>query len=169
MAEFKLDFNQAYEGGNSKIEDGTYEVVIEKANEDATPSGAEYINFWLRIRNDIKQASQNQMIFHRVWKGKQTGKYNAAMINTLAKSAQLQNGKSYGSLNDLLNDFVNKPLKATVKNETSDYNGKTYENLNVKYTNASEYPDVQHRNADKSSAPTKNNDSIDIQDEDLPF
>lgn len=166
---FTLDFDKAYEGGNSKVEDGNYEVVVEKASEDATKNGSEYINFWLRIRNDIKQSSQNQVIFHKIWKGKETGKYNAAMINTLGKAAQLKNGKSYNSLDDLLNDFVGKPLKATVKNETSEYNGKTYENLNVKYTNISEYPDVQHRKDDKKTADTGNTDSITINDDDLPF
>lgn len=170
---FQLDFDNTFEGG--AIEDGTYEVIIEKAHEDATPSGAEYINFWFRIRNDIQQKSQNQIIFHRIWKTKETGKYNPVMINTLGKSAQLQNGKSYTSMEDLLNDFVRKPLKATVKNETSEYNGKTYENLNVKYTAETAFPNVQHQwkaneqNSGQSDPFPQNNAAPTIDEDDLPF
>lgn len=163
---FTLNHEEAFEG-NAPIADGTYEVFIEKAFEDATKNGAEYINFWLRIRNDIKQKSQNQVIFHAIWKGKETGKYNSGMINTIGKAAQLPNGKSYKSMEELLNDFIKKPLKVTVKNETSDYNGKTYENLNVKAQSQTEFPDLQHVSKEKDTS--KNNDSIDIKDEDLPF
>ena len=170
---FTLNHEEAFEG-NAKIEDGTYEVVIEKANEDATKGGSEYMEFRLRIRNDIKQPSQNMIIFHKIWKGKETGKYHTGMINTLGKAAQLPNGKSYNSMEELLNDFVGKPLKVTVKNETSEYNGKPYENLNVKYQEQTEYPNVQHVNKDKTKAGgndpfPSNGSSIDISDDDLPF
>lgn len=169
---FTLNHEEAFEG-NAPIIDGTYEVFIEKAFEDATKNGAEYINFWLRIRNDIKQKSQNQVIFHRIWKGKETGKYHTGMINTLGKAAQLPNGKSYNSMEELLNDFIRKPLKVTVKNETSEYNGKTYENLNVKYQEQTEFTNLQHRmkesNSNDSSTQANNNDAISISDSDLPF
>ena len=39
--------------------------------------------------------------------------------------------------------LVGKPLKVTVKNETSEYNGKTYENLNVKRIEKSELSGMQ--------------------------
>lgn len=162
---FKLNFDEAFEQKDTKIEDGTYEVVIEKAREEATPTGAEFLDFWLRIRSDVKQAAQNQIIFHKVWKGKQTGVYHTGMINTLAKSAALENGKEYNSLQDLLNDFLNKPLKATVKNEKSTYNGKEYDNLNVKFTEVTEYPNVQR----VTPTNTQVSGPVDITDEDLPF
>ena len=168
---FTLNHEEAFEG-SSKIEDGTYEVFIEKAYEDATPNGAEFMNFWMRIRNDIKQPSQNQVIFHRVWKGKETRKYHTGMINTLAKAAQLPNGKSYNSMEDLLGDFVNKPLKVTVKNEKSEYNGNVYENLNVKFQEQTQFIDLQHRR--KESTGSNNNDpyadrAVTVEDTDLPF
>lgn len=145
MTEFKLDMEDVFvPKENVKIEDGVYEAVIEKAHEDATPSGAEYINFWFRIRNDLNQPFKNQVVFNKIWKAKATNKYNFKMINTLGKSAQLENGKSYSSLEDLLADFIGKPLKINVKNETSEYNGKTYENTNVSYTEKTAFPAVNH-------------------------
>jgi len=165
---FTLNHEEAFEG-NVKIEDGTYEVFIEKAHEDASKNGAEFINFWFRIRNDIKQPAKNQIIFHRIWKSKDTGKYHTGMINTLGKAAQLPNGKSYNSMEELLNDFLRKPLKVTVKNESSEYNGKTYDNLNVKFQEPTAFPDLQHKSKANDSAPDTSGDTISIHDEDLPF
>lgn len=170
MTGFKLDFDNTFESGNTKIEDGAYEIVIENAQENATKNGAEYLDFWFRIRNDIKQPSRNQVIFHKIWKAKATNKYNATMINTLGKTARLENGKSYSGLQDLLDDFVGKPLKATVKNETSEKDGKTYENLNVKFTDFSEFPNVQHDFKNKEvDSPFKNDKAVSINEDDLPF
>lgn len=168
MSGFNLDFEDVYEGG--RIEDGEYEVVIGRCNEDATPGGAEYIEFDLIIRNDIQQKHQNQHIFHKIWKAKNTGKYNMKMFNTIGKACQLQNGKTYKSLQELLNDFYNKTVLVTVKNETNEYNGKTYENTNVKFWSKTKFPELQHQF--KNNNETGNdafNGGPDISDDQLPF
>lgn len=128
----KLDFNDVYEG-TGKIEDGTYEVLVNKCAEGATPGGAEYIEFDLIIRNDVDQASKNMHVFHKNWKAKSDGKYNMKSFNTIGKACKLPNGKTYNSLDELLFDFVGKTAVVNVANEESEYNGKTYNNLNVKY------------------------------------
>ena len=174
MTGFSLDFNETYEGFD-KIQDGTYEVIIEKVNEDATQGGAEFTNFQMVIRNDIQQEHKNQKVWHRNWKAKETGKYNMIMFNTIGKAAQLQNGKTYKSFEELLNDYVGKPLKVTVKNETSEYNGKTYENLNIKKWEQTGFPQVQHQFKTSSDSPSnmtfeqQQASGIDINDDDLPF
>lgn len=139
---FTLDFDNTFEGG---IKDGTYEAVITKMGEDATPSGAEHIDCRLTIRNDVKQPHQNQIVFHKMWKSKKDGKYFMPAFNTMGKAAQLQKGKTYSSLDELLNDFLGKAIKITVKNEQSEYNGKVYENLNVKRWDVSGFPEVAHK------------------------
>ncbi|EMK0855209.1 DUF669 domain-containing protein [Listeria monocytogenes] len=126
---FKVDHNDAFSGG---VENGTYEVVLYHANEDATKSGAEFINIDLIIRNDVNQKYQNAHIFHRIWKTKATNEYNSTALNTIAKAIQLPNGKDYNTINELLQDFLIKTCQVTVKNEESEYNGQTYNNLNVK-------------------------------------
>lgn len=141
MSGFKLDFEHTFDG---EIENGTYEVIITSTGEDATQSGAEFANFRLTIRNDIEQKHKNQNIFSRVFKKKADGTYPQVMFNTIGKAAQLQNGKTYNSLQELLDDYIGKPLKVTVKNETSEYNGKTYENLEVKRWMKTEFTNVQH-------------------------
>jgi len=170
MAGFSLDFNNTFEGG---IKDGLYEVIVNKTKEDATPSGAEYAEFDLVIRNDLDQPHQNQHIFEKNFKAKATGKYNMMIFNTIGKACQLQSGKTYGSFDELLNDYVGKPALVLVKNETSEYNGKTYENLNVKQWRQTKFPDVQHQwkqSSDNGNQGGVNmNDAPEINSDDLPF
>ena len=165
MTGFTLDFENKFDGA---IKDGTYEVVIYIMNEDVAGTGTEFTNVNMIIRNDIEQPHKNQHIFHRIWKSKETNKYNMMMFNTIGYAAQLENGKQYGSMDELLDDYVGKPIKVRVKNETSEYNGKTYENLNVKSWDKSEFPIVQH---EYKEAPKKSTDvtTTDIPEESLPF
>lgn len=172
MTGFNLDFTDTYEGGN--IEDGDYEVVVGRCNEDATQNGAEYVEFDLIIRNDIDQKHKNQHIFHKVWKAKDTGKYNMKTFNTIGKACQLQNGKSYKSLEELLSDFYRKTAIVNVKNEKSEYNGKTYDNLNVKFWNKTKFPDLQHQFKNENSNDNKTvsqmmASGVEISDDELPF
>lgn len=165
MTGFKIDYDKAQEFGN--VADGEYEVVVFNVKEDATPGGAEYLNFDLIIRNDIQQSYKNSHIFHKVWKSKETGKYSQGMVMALAKNFGLPDGKSYASFDDFLNDFAMRTAKVRVKNETSESNGKKYENLNVKKLETSKFPELQHQF--KSNNTTPQQSIPDIQDEDLPF
>ena len=168
MAGFNLDFNDTYEGF-AKIENGVYEVVIDSAQEDATQGGSEFTNFTMTIRNDLDQPFKNQKIWHRNWKSKNTGKYNMTMFNTIGKAAQLQNGKTYNNFDELLEDFRGKPLQVYVENETSEYNGKTYENLNVKQWKPTAFPNVQHQWKQKDDNSNPMDNAPKISDDQLPF
>lgn len=167
MAGFKVDFSEAQEFGN--VADGTYEVVVSRANEDATKNGAEFINFDYIIRNDINQQYKNSHIFHKIWKAKDTGKYNRGQVMNLAKAFGLQDGKEYQSFDDFLNDFEMHTAKIIVKNEKSNYNGKDYENLNVKKFGTTDFPQLQHQFKNKAESPTATNTNFEIDDDDLPF
>lgn len=158
---FSLDFNDTFEG---RIQDGEYEVVIAKVLPKTTTNGVEHISFDMIVRNDIDQKFKNAHVFHSIWKAKETGKYNMKNFNTIGKAAQLQNGKTYNSFDDLLADYEGKTLKVKVKNETSDYNGKTYENLNVKAWLPTAFPNLQHQW--KDGAPST---KLAVTESDLPF
>lgn len=176
MTGFNLDFNDTFEGFE-EVKDGIYEVVIESVVEDANANtGTEFTNFTMVIRNDLDQPHKNSKIWHRNWKAKATGKYNMIMFNTIGKAAQLENGKTYSSFEELLEDYERKPIQVLVKNETSEHNGKTYENLNVKQWKPTAFPNVQHQFKDKGKSNSgsggvfKNEgEPIDISDDDLPF
>ena len=172
MTGFNLDFNDKFEGGG--IADGVYEVIVNIAKEDATKGGSEYMELDLIIRNDVQQKHHNQHIFHKIWKKKDTGKYNPQMFNTLGWAFKLQEGKNYNSIDELLQDFFMKVAKVTVKNEKSEPNaqGVVYDNLNVKRWEQSAFPQSQHQFKQKDSASNANqfgNAAINISDDDLPF
>lgn len=162
---FTLDFNDTFD---NSIEDGTYEVVVWKVGEDATKNGAEFIQFDLIIRNDVQQKYQNSHIFHKVWKSKDTNKYNPKSFNLIAKVSQLQNGKTYGSLNELCADFAMHTCKITVKNEESTFNGNTYNNLNVKRWEETTFMDLNHQ-FKESANPFGDKQPVVIDEDDLPF
>lgn len=172
---FKVDYSKITD---TNVENGDYEVLISNVEEGANQNtGAEYVNFDMVIRNDISdQKFQNAHVFHRIYRNKKTGEYPDSMIFQIAKAAGMEDGKQYNSFEDFMNDMVGKPLKVRVRNESSEYKGKTYENLNVKRWGKTNFPSVQHVWPDKmkpqnntNPQAAQNKETIDIQDDDLPF
>lgn len=166
---FSLDFNDVY--GNGSIADGEYEVVINQCNEDASSGGAEFINVDVIIRNDVNQSYKSFHIFHKIWKAKATGKYNMKSLNTMGKACRLEKGKTYASFEELLQDFVLKTVRVTVKNEKSDYDGKTYPNVTGWDVSKVAGP-LQHQFKKKNDAQTFSEikqSGVPIKDQDLPF
>lgn len=166
MTNFTLNMEDTFDGG---IQDGTYETVITKFEENATKSGTEYVDVQLTIRNDIDQKNKNSKIFHKIWKAKATGKYDMRFFNTIGAAAQLQQGKAYKSIEELFADFLGKVVRVSVKNETSEYNGKTYENLNVKRWENTKFPELNHKFKTEDGSNPFAGGGANIEDDDLPF
>lgn len=170
MTNFTLNFEDTF---NGDIQDGDYEVIITKMDEDAAQSGTEYTDVRFTIRNDVDQKHKNQIIFHRIWKTKDTGKYNMKNFNTLGAAIQEQlKNTSFNTLEELFQEFRGKALKIRVKNEKSEYNGKTYENLNVKNMGKTQFPNIQHQFKNGQIPNESNpfgNSSANVQENDLPF
>lgn len=141
MSVFEIDYSQAQEF--AKVTDGTYEVLIDKAVQNASQGGTDFLDIQFKIREDYNQQFKNNRIFHKIWINKETRKYPVGQVMNLAKQAGIPDGTKFNSLDDYLNMLVGKALKVTVKNGTSEYNGKTYENLNVKRIEKSELSGMQ--------------------------
>ncbi|MEB7800436.1 DUF669 domain-containing protein [Staphylococcus xylosus] len=166
MTNFTLNMEDTFDGG---IQDGTYETVITKFEENATQSGTEFVDVRLTVRNDIDQKYKNNIVFHRIWKAKATQKYDMRFFNTIGSAAQLQQGKQYKSIEELFQDFLGKPVRVTVKNETSEYNGKTYENLNVKRWEKTKFPELGHQFKTEDGGNPFASGTNSIDDDDMPF
>jgi len=166
MSGFTVDYKEAQEFGN--VADGFYEVVVFNVTEEASKSGSEFLNFDLVIRNDVPQKYANSHLFHKVWKAKATNKYNRGTIMMLAKAFKLPDGKSYATFQDFLSDFAMRTANVTVKNEKSEYQGKTYDNTNIKKFADTKFPDLQHQFKKNDQSPS-NESTLDISDDDLPF
>lgn len=166
MTNFTLNMEDTFDGG---IQDGTYETVITKFEENATQSGTEFADVRLTVRNDIDQKYKNNIVFHRIWKAKATQKYDMRFFNTIGSAAQLQQGKQYKSIEELFQDFLGKPVRVTVKNETSEYNGKTYENLNVKRWEKTKFPELAHKFKTEDGGNPFASGTNSIDEDDMPF
>lgn len=136
---FKINHDEVMEFG--LIDEGTYEVVVQNAFEDAANTGTMFINLQLIIRNDIDQKHKNQYIFASIWQSKQTGEYHSGMINSVAKALNIENGKTFNTLQELLDDFKRKTARVTVKHE--EYNGNT--NARVKFWEQTKFPQNNHK------------------------
>ena len=171
---FQLNHDDTFD---ANVPDGEYEVVIKSVGENVTQGGTEYCQFDLVIRNDIDQTNKNNHIFHKVWRAKATGEYNPKSFNVIGKAANLPNGKVYSSLEELFDEFVGKAVRVRVKNETSQHNGNTYENLNVKQWSASRFQGaVRHIHKEQAARQAANeafsmppDQQFSISDDDLPF
>lgn len=175
-----LDYSEAAEGN---VEDGTYEALILSAKFDENNNGKQFINIDTVIRNDVKQKYQNSHVFTRIWPKKNTTEYSMPYLFAIGMNAGIPDKTQYNGIPELLRDFVGKPVKITVKNETSEYNGKTYENLNIKKWTKTRFPNVQHKlketpslasaestSSSPSADPFANNSApLDVSDDDLPF
>lgn len=151
---FEIDYSKAQEFAN--IENGTYETTIKKAAANATPGGADFLDIQFKIREDFDQKFKKNLIFHRIFAKKADGKYPVGSLMNLAKAAGIPDGTKFSSLDDYLDQLVGKAVKVTVKNEKSEYNGKTYDNLNVKKLEKSELPAIATESApafDESKLP----------------
>lgn len=161
---FQVDHDKANEGGI--IPEGKYEVIVAKAFEDAAKSGTMFINLHLVVRNDIVgQPQQNRYIFGSIWQSKETGQYNAGMLNAVAKALKIENGKKYSSLDELLNDFIGKTCKVTVKHE--EYNGST--NARIKGWEQSNYTTCSHVFKENQNTSTGISGFYPVDDDDIPF
>ena len=167
MFEFKVNHEEAFEG-NDLIPEGNYEIVVREAKEKETESGRKHISLQLAVRNDVPQKYKNKVVFDTVWTKKDDNEtYNMSNLQTIAKALDIPNGKSYGSLQELLNDWENKGAKVSVKHET--YNEKT--NARVKAWNKTDAPGINHAWKEKAATST-GSDFMEMQpidDGDIPF
>jgi hypothetical protein len=171
---FQLNHDDTFD---ANIPDGEFEVIIKSVEENVTQGGAEYCQFDMIIRNDVEQPNQNNHIFHKVWRAKATGEYNPKSFNIIGKAAELPNGKVYSSMEELFQDFIGRVVRVRVKNETSEYNGQTYENLNVKQWTPTRMMGASRHVFREQAARQAANDAfsippdhqLNISDNDLPF
>lgn len=172
---FVMDYSKATEGG---VTDGTYEVVIKSAQFKLTKNEKQYINFDLVIRNDIEQHYQNMHIFSKDWPKKGTRDYNMGYLLMIGMNAGIPDKKKFASIDDMLADLAGKPVKVSVKNEDSEYNGNTYTNLNIEKWAKSNFPEVQHKwkaenggsdDTQMADPFAESSESVNISDDDLPF
>ena len=82
MTLFEIDYSKAQEF--AKVTDGTYEVIVDKAVQNASQGGTDFLDIQFKIREDFNQPFKNNRIFHKIWIKKETGKYPVGQVMTAA-------------------------------------------------------------------------------------
>lgn len=141
------------------IENGTYEVYVSQAEQSATQSGTDFLDIRLKIRDDYQQKFRNNLIFDKVYVNKSTLQYPEWVLQMYCKAAKIPEKTDIQTIEQFLDLIKGKSMKVTVENETSEWNGKVYENLRVKKREQSELPPYS---AKSEKAPG-------VSDLDLPF
>lgn len=160
MSLFSVNYEAAEQF--SSVENGTYEVVVTTAEQSASKSGTDFLDIRLKIRDDFQQKFRNNLIFDKVWINKQTLQYPEWALQRYAKAVKIPEGVEINTIEQFLDIIKGKTLKVTVKNEQSESNGVTYDNLNIKKMEQSELPPYSGT-VSSEPAPAK------VDDLDLPF
>ena len=160
MSLFSVNYEAAEQF--SSVENGTYEVVVATAEQSASKTGTDFLDIRLKIRDDFQQKFRNNLIFDKVWINKQTLQYPEWALQRYAKAVKIPEGVEINTIEQFLDIIKGKTLKVTVKNEQSESNGVTYDNLNIKKMEQSELPPYSGA-VSSESAPAKADDL------DLPF
>ena len=160
MSLFSVNYEAAEQF--SSVENGTYEVVVATAEQSASKSGTDFLDIRLKIRDDFQQKFRNNLVFDKVWINKQTLQYPEWALQRYAKAVKIPEGVEINTIEQFLDIIKGKTLKVTVENEQSEYNGKTYDNLNIKKMEQSELPPY-------SGAVTSEPAPVKADDLDLPF
>lgn len=160
MSLFSVNYEAAEQF--SSVENGTYEVVVATTEQSASKTGTDFLDIRLKIRDDFQQKFRNNLIFDKVWINKQTLQYPEWALQRYAKAVKIPEGVEINTIEQFLDIIKGKTLKVTVKNEQSESNGVTYDNLNIKKMEQSELPPYSGA-VSSEPAPAKADDL------DLPF
>lgn len=142
----KLDYSNVNE--YELLPEGEYEMLIEKSGLEIDNKNRERISLQMVVRNDVNQPNKNAKLFHSIYKSKepkpidmQSNGYSFASLMQIAKAVRLEENKDYPSLQALIADFINRPVKATIYHDT--YNGKT--SARVQWWKQTSNPTVMHQ------------------------
>lgn len=104
------------------VKEGEYEAQIIKAELLAAEStGTKYMNITYRIREDVEQEHQGEVLYDKLWQNKTTGEYNMRRFNNICKSAGIPEGTSFANENAFLEAIVGKAIVVNVAIVFDDY------------------------------------------------
>jgi len=161
---------------------GNYEVIIQSAQEKATPKGAESLQLRLVVRNDLDGVPEfdktnakyhNRIVFMDNWKRKATGQYDTKSLQYILEACEIPEGTPLDSIADFSKALAGRPANVYVKKSVDSYNGENREINQVAPWNfkKSKFPQVNHKFKDGELGidPFADSKQVDIQDSDLPF
>lgn len=147
------------------IEKGDYEAIITLSYAKTNNEGVEYINCECVIRDDVPQNYAGRKVWRGIYKNKVTQQYPDTIFSIIL-DALPKLPRDYESYDDLMLAVNGKAICISVDIQKADpnYPGSKDKNV-IKYFEETSYP-LKEENEEKSFA---NLDSVNVEEEDLPF
>jgi hypothetical protein len=120
MAKYVFEKQEDY----GLLKDGEYEVRLEKIEQKTTQNGKENLSLMFRVRDDVEQEFQNRVLFESIWKEKDTDFYNRKRLNQLIGTQHFEDGTSFESIGDIINELNGSSLIVVITTKFNDYQNK---------------------------------------------
>lgn len=142
--------------GNSLIPEGEYEVQIERMTEGETPNGKKKIDLMFRFRSvEGQEKFDSRVLFDTIWKERETEFYNRRRLNMLMGTQHFEDGKTFGSIQNVIDELVGCFLRLKVVIAYDDYRKEDVNKI-AYYMSSQEKPKQVSK-------------KVEISEEDLPF
>ena len=166
LINFGVEFDT--NGEFTLIDDGKYEVLLEKVEPKVSTNGNKYLNLTFKIRADVEQNFKNRKLFYRInaKEGDPTG-YDFNRLNKLIITQKnTANYKKYfNDIDEVLQYLVGLHLVLYVETSFDDYMGKDRNSVKDWSFEPSVW-DTQEHPVEIQKA---NTEQLELEDQELPF
>ena len=169
-----LNFGEEFEKGFGLIDEGDYEVVLEKLEKKTSAKGGKYLNVTFGIRRDVDQKFKGRKLFYSIFAQEGDKAYNFDVINKIIVT---QKGRPtykthFKDIDEVLQYLVGLRLVISVEITFDDFSGKD-RNKVVDWSFAPSVWDTQDHKPEAAPQEiiTKNTEELDevLPEGDLPF
>jgi len=119
-----------FEKVSQLMDEGEYEVRIEKVERKMLPSGKEKLQITYRVRDDVEQKYQNRCVFEDIWAERENPEmFNRKRINQLLGTQAIEDGHTFDSINDVINFLLGCNLVVHISVEFDEYRNENVNNV----------------------------------------
>lgn len=152
---YKLEKSVSYDT-NNLINEGEYEVQLERMLEGETPSGKRKLDLMFRFRDVEGQGYVNRVLFDTIWKERETEYYNRRRINMLLGTQHYEDGKTFKNIQEIIDEMLGSYLRIKVVVAYDDYRK---EDVNK----------IQYYMSSQNQPKKLESKKVEVSEDDLPF
>ncbi|WP_304421356.1 DUF669 domain-containing protein [uncultured Limosilactobacillus sp.] len=119
---------------------GEYEVEIFLLTLNASPRGAEFLDFNLLIRSDVPQPQQGTHVHVPLWRNQKNNSYDLNMMTVIAEACGIPDNLVFANLDEVIRAFQGRYVRVKLITKRHLYHDKWYSNIDVVKWLPTEYP-----------------------------
>lgn len=93
------------------IPNGEYEVEIFLLTLNASPQGAEFLDFNLLIRSDVLQPQQGTHVHVPLWRNQKNNSYDLNMMTVIAEACGIPDNLVFANLDEVIRAFQGRYVR----------------------------------------------------------